>query len=101
MRTPISVVFAEGELEKLEFKLFIGLINRTIDQDQLYDIFSPFGTVLFRSVSILALTPGHSSLSASSSLLASPQLGRAPLCATRSAVKHWLRSVLSVRTTWA
>lgn len=53
MRTPMSIVFAEGELEKLEHKLFIGLISRNVTQDMLYDLFAPYGTVCCACVHVL------------------------------------------------
>ncbi len=46
LHTPISVRYADGELEKLEHKLFIGLVPRTVTQEQLYDAFKKYGNLI-------------------------------------------------------
>ncbi|KAJ4461985.1 putative RNA-binding protein BRN1 [Paratrimastix pyriformis] len=38
--------FAQGEIERLDFKLFVGQLPRTMTEDALKELFSPYGSIL-------------------------------------------------------
>lgn len=44
-RHPIQVKFATGEEEKLDHKLFVGMLPEAITQEDLFSIFSQFGNI--------------------------------------------------------
>jgi len=54
----LQVKYAEGETERLEHKLFIGMIPKTMDEEQLKEIFSPYGEI--ELVKVLRETNGNS-----------------------------------------
>eukprot|EP01114_Cavostelium_apophysatum_P007194 TRINITY_DN1903_c0_g1_i1.p1 TRINITY_DN1903_c0_g1~~TRINITY_DN1903_c0_g1_i1.p1 ORF type:complete len:613 (+),score=125.13 TRINITY_DN1903_c0_g1_i1:161-1999(+) len=48
---PIQIKYALGELERLEHKLFIGMIPKSADEEAVRTLFSPYGEI--ESISIL------------------------------------------------
>lgn len=45
LSTPLQVKYAEGELERLEHKLFVGMLPKNVSEADLTAIFSPFGII--------------------------------------------------------
>ncbi|CAM8988252.1 unnamed protein product [Rhodiola kirilowii] len=43
--SPLQVKYADGELERLEHKLFIGMLPKNITEAEVYDLFSIYGTI--------------------------------------------------------
>ncbi|CAM8991348.1 unnamed protein product [Rhodiola kirilowii] len=43
--SPLQVKYADGELERLEHKLFIGMLPKNITEAEVYDLFSTYGTI--------------------------------------------------------
>ncbi|KAK7392364.1 hypothetical protein VNO78_20800 [Psophocarpus tetragonolobus] len=43
--SPLQVKYADGELERLEHKLFIGMLPKNISEDDVSDLFSKYGTI--------------------------------------------------------
>ena len=41
-----QVKFAEGELQKMEAKLFVGMLPKDVTSDGLLSLFSPFGRII-------------------------------------------------------
>jgi CUG-BP- and ETR3-like factor len=58
MAHPLQIKYADGELDKLEHKLFVGMINKSATEDELRAVFEPFGAV--REVFILHDSNGQS-----------------------------------------
>eukprot|EP00898_Chlorokybus_atmophyticus_P003297 jgi/Chlat1/3969/Chrsp26S04219 len=50
MSQAMQVKYADGELEKLEHKIFVGMLPKTATEDQIMELFRPFGRVLELSV---------------------------------------------------
>eukprot|EP00668_Euglena_longa_P035697 GGOE01045866.1.p1 GENE.GGOE01045866.1~~GGOE01045866.1.p1 ORF type:complete len:659 (-),score=104.42 GGOE01045866.1:1160-3136(-) len=46
MTRPLQVSYAEGELERLQAKLFVGTLPLSVTKTDLLEIFSPFGQIL-------------------------------------------------------
>lgn len=42
---PLQVKYADGELERMEHKLFIGMVPRTATEEDLRQLFAPFGQI--------------------------------------------------------
>ena len=45
MTNPLQVKFADGEQERLEHKLFVGMVPKTATEDDVMRVFAPFGRV--------------------------------------------------------
>ncbi|KAI5072529.1 hypothetical protein GOP47_0012635 [Adiantum capillus-veneris] len=45
LSTPLQVKYAEGELERLEHKLFVGMLPKNVSEADLTPVFSPFGVI--------------------------------------------------------
>ncbi|KAI7983563.1 RNA-binding protein BRN1 [Camellia lanceoleosa] len=43
--SPLQVKYADGELERLEHKLFVGMLPKNVSDAELYALFSEYGTV--------------------------------------------------------
>ncbi|XP_040862978.1 RNA-binding protein BRN1 isoform X2 [Glycine max] len=43
--SPLQVKYADGELERLEHKLFIGMLPKNISEDEVSNLFSKYGTI--------------------------------------------------------
>ncbi|XP_014511167.1 RNA-binding protein BRN1 isoform X2 [Vigna radiata var. radiata] len=43
--SPLQVKYADGELERLEHKLFIGMLPKNISEDEVSDLFSKYGNI--------------------------------------------------------
>ncbi|KAL9318365.1 hypothetical protein ACSQ67_014882 [Phaseolus vulgaris] len=43
--SPLQVKYADGELERLEHKLFIGMLPKNISEDEVSDLFSKYGKI--------------------------------------------------------
>ncbi|XP_050237805.1 RNA-binding protein BRN1 [Mercurialis annua] len=43
--SPLQVKYADGELERLEHKLFVGMLPKNVSEAELSDLFSTYGTV--------------------------------------------------------
>ncbi|XP_047153285.1 RNA-binding protein BRN1 isoform X2 [Vigna umbellata] len=43
--SPLQVKYADGELERLEHKLFIGMLPKNISEDEVSDLFSKYGDI--------------------------------------------------------
>ncbi|TKY52563.1 RNA-binding protein BRN1 [Spatholobus suberectus] len=43
--SPLQVKYADGELERLEHKLFVGMLPKNISEDEVSDLFSKYGTI--------------------------------------------------------
>ncbi|KAL2323605.1 hypothetical protein Fmac_027984 [Flemingia macrophylla] len=43
--SPLQVKYADGELERLEHKLFIGMLPKNISEAEVSDLFSKYGTI--------------------------------------------------------
>ncbi|KAJ3683775.1 hypothetical protein LUZ60_014002 [Juncus effusus] len=43
--SPLQVKYADGELERLEHKLFIGMLPKTVTDEELSDLFSKYGNI--------------------------------------------------------
>ncbi|KAK7277705.1 hypothetical protein RJT34_22720 [Clitoria ternatea] len=43
--SPLQVKYADGELERLEHKLFIGMLPKNISEVEISDLFSKYGTI--------------------------------------------------------
>ncbi|KAK8650695.1 hypothetical protein V6N13_140322 [Hibiscus sabdariffa] len=43
--SPLQVKYADGELERLEHKLFVGLLPKNVSEAELSDLFSKYGTI--------------------------------------------------------
>eukprot|EP01097_Dermamoeba_algensis_P005550 TRINITY_DN3525_c0_g6_i1.p1 TRINITY_DN3525_c0_g6~~TRINITY_DN3525_c0_g6_i1.p1 ORF type:complete len:389 (-),score=87.77 TRINITY_DN3525_c0_g6_i1:107-1273(-) len=46
MSKPLQVKFADSEMDKLEHKLFVGMIPRDITEEKLKGLFSPYGQII-------------------------------------------------------
>eukprot|EP00667_Euglena_gracilis_P002002 EG_transcript_2002 len=46
MTRPLQVSYAEGELERLQAKLFVGTLPLSVTKTDLLEVFSPFGQIL-------------------------------------------------------
>ncbi|KAL3649107.1 hypothetical protein CASFOL_005510 [Castilleja foliolosa] len=42
---PLQVKYADGELERLEHKLFVGMLPKNVDDAEVSDLFSEYGTI--------------------------------------------------------
>jgi len=45
MHSPMQVKYAEGELQKIHHKLFVGMLPKTATEDHVRDLFSPYGEI--------------------------------------------------------
>mmetsp|Transcript_17214 Transcript_17214/g.43885 ORF Transcript_17214/g.43885 Transcript_17214/m.43885 type:complete len:392 (-) Transcript_17214:43-1218(-) len=45
LSNPMQVKYAEGELERLEHKLFIGMLPKSANEDDLRRLFTPYGVI--------------------------------------------------------
>ncbi|XP_038900154.1 RNA-binding protein BRN1 [Benincasa hispida] len=43
--SPLQVKYADGELERLEHKLFIGMLPKNVSEDEVSSLFSQYGTI--------------------------------------------------------
>ncbi|KAJ4815044.1 hypothetical protein LUZ62_027610 [Rhynchospora pubera] len=43
--SPLQVKYADGELERLEHKLFVGMLPKTVTDEELSDLFSKYGNI--------------------------------------------------------
>ncbi|CAN1354307.1 RNA-binding protein BRN1 [Linum perenne] len=43
--SPLQVKYADGELERLEHKLFVGMLPKNVSEAELSDLFSKYGTI--------------------------------------------------------
>ncbi|PPD78763.1 hypothetical protein GOBAR_DD24304 [Gossypium barbadense] len=43
--SPLQVKYADGELERLEHKLFVGMLPKNVKEDEVADLFSKYGTI--------------------------------------------------------
>ncbi|KAJ4833622.1 condensin subunit [Turnera subulata] len=43
--SPLQVKYADGELERLEHKLFVGMLPKNVSEDELSNLFSKYGTI--------------------------------------------------------
>eukprot|EP00002_Diphylleia_rotans_P002968 TRINITY_DN1197_c0_g1_i4.p1 TRINITY_DN1197_c0_g1~~TRINITY_DN1197_c0_g1_i4.p1 ORF type:complete len:246 (+),score=40.75 TRINITY_DN1197_c0_g1_i4:53-790(+) len=43
---PIQVRYADGELQRLEYRLFVGMIPKTVQQEELRQVLSNYGTIV-------------------------------------------------------
>ncbi|KAF3785951.1 RNA-binding protein [Nymphaea thermarum] len=43
--SPLQVKYADGELEKLEHKLFVGMLPKTVSEAEVSDLFSKYGNI--------------------------------------------------------
>ncbi|KAJ1435715.1 RNA-binding domain superfamily [Sesbania bispinosa] len=43
--SPLQVKYADGELERLEHKLFIGMLPKSVSEDEVSALFSKYGTI--------------------------------------------------------
>eukprot|EP00899_Mesostigma_viride_P002168 jgi/Mesvir1/11952/Mv00280-RA.1 len=46
MSNPLQVKYAEGELERLEHKIFIGMLPKSATEDQVRALVAPYGTIV-------------------------------------------------------
>lgn len=58
MHSPMQVKYADGELQKLQHKLFVGMLPKTATEDTVKEIFSPYGEI--EEVTILKDSTGAS-----------------------------------------
>eukprot|EP00298_Acanthocystis_sp_HF-20_P013927 c20564_g2_i2.p1 GENE.c20564_g2_i2~~c20564_g2_i2.p1 ORF type:complete len:373 (+),score=142.81 c20564_g2_i2:84-1202(+) len=50
LTTPMQVKYADGEIEKFEAKLFVGMLPKTITEEDVRSIFSQYGSVIDATV---------------------------------------------------
>ncbi|KAL6502826.1 condensin subunit [Orobanche hederae] len=43
--SPLQVKYADGELERLEYKLFVGMLPKNVSDAEVSDLFSEYGTI--------------------------------------------------------
>ncbi|KAK9281471.1 hypothetical protein L1049_004374 [Liquidambar formosana] len=43
--SPLQVKYADGELERLEHKLFVGMLPKNVSESEVSDLFSKYGTI--------------------------------------------------------
>ncbi|GLU07463.1 hypothetical protein SLE2022_244200 [Rubroshorea leprosula] len=43
--SPLQVKYADGELERLEHKLFVGMLPKNVSESEVHTLFSKFGTI--------------------------------------------------------